>query len=536
MPRKYNLTWQPGGERRAGRWRKKYRGRVYHFSGGRGKSDRDAYLAAIDAWEKQKLRIDAEAPKPHEAKYLRTIAEWESVLTWCRKHGDESMADVAIEKLGRLRTLFARQKPDAPRIEDMFEGQFDLDVINPALKKIIAKAADTVLELFESPSALERSPEYKDYVAAADKYLESISKCSNSTSSKLMVDPSKLDFDKADPLVIDQAIWLDRLKVMQMETPREKTLKSFVDRFLDEKQLAVLAGELSTARRYALQLCLDQFGEWLGHNTPVLEINGQTLSDYRLSLLEKVESNDWSRTTANDRMTSVKSFVRWLWQIEAIPALPRIMDGKSKVLNIGTSHSEIVVFKKAEIKTLLKKASDRTRLYILLMLNCGMTQKDISDLQHSEVDWKAGRITRKRSKTRKHQNVPEVCYALWSETSRLLKKESSKNVRANVLLNQNGEPLLSDEVTADGKYRKNDNIKSAFHRLQKVTKIHKPLKSLKKTSATLIRGSEKYASLESLFLGHAGGTIAHRHYAQPPQKMLDDAIDWLATEYGVNRK
>ena len=35
------------------------------------------------------------------------------------------------------------------------------------------------------------------------------------------------------------------------------------------------------------------------------------------------------------------------------------------------------------------------------------------DLQHFEIDWNAGRILRKRSKTRKHENVPEVCYKLW---------------------------------------------------------------------------------------------------------------------------
>jgi integrase len=167
------------------------------------------------------------------------------------------------------------------------------------------------------------------------------------------------------------------------------------------------------------------------------------------------------------------------------------------------------------------------------MLNCGMTQKDIADLQHSEVDWDAGRIIRKRSKTRKHGAVPEVNYKLWPETVRLLRQERSKGQKGPVLLNANGQPLLSEEVTAEGKYKKNDNIKSAFHRLQKKTKINKPLKSLKKTSATLIRGSDEFTSLESLFLGHAGGTIAHRHYAKAPQNLLDQAIDWLATEYWI---
>ena len=162
-----------------------------------------------------------------------------------------------------------------------------------------------------------------------------------------------------------------------------------------------------------------------------------------------------------------------------------------------------------------------------------MTQKDVSDLQHSEVDWEAGKITRKRSKTRKHENVPMVCYVMWSETLRLLKLERSQIDAGNVLLNEKGRRILWDEVTADGKYRKNDNVKNAFDRLRRKTNIKKPLKSLKKTSATLIRGNPAFASLESLFLGHSGKTIAHRHYAQPPQALLDQAIGWLATEFGV---
>ncbi len=36
-----------------------------------------------------------------------------------------------------------------------------------------------------------------------------------------------------------------------------------------------------------------------------------------------------------------------------------------------------------------------------------------------------------------------------------------------------------------------------------------------------------------LTLGHAAGTIAHKHYSQAPQKLLDDAIEWLGYELGI---
>jgi len=65
----------------------------------------------------------------------------------------------------------------------------------------------------------------------------------------------------------------------------------------------------------------------------------------------------------------------------------------------------------------------RTRLYILLMLNTGCTQVDISELKQSEVDWQRGRITRKRSKTAKHESAPVVEYPLWQETFVLIPLE-----------------------------------------------------------------------------------------------------------------
>jgi hypothetical protein len=85
----------------------------------------------------------------------------------------------------------------------------------------------------------------------------------------------------------------------------------------------------------------------------------------------------------------------------------------------------------------------------------------------------------------------------------------------------------------DEKYRKTDNVKNAFDRLKATTGIKKPMKSLKKTSASLIRNNENFASLESLFLGHAPQSMSDKHYAQVPQGLLDRAMEWLGRELGV---
>jgi hypothetical protein len=89
-----------------------------------------------------------------------------------------------------------------------------------------------------------------------------------------------------------------------------------------------------------------------------------------------------------------------------------------------------------EFRAGLDAATGQLRLHLLLMANCGFTQEDISDLLDTEVDWRAGRITRKRSKTHDHSNVPVVNYKLWPPTFALLKEYRSG--RERVMLTASG--------------------------------------------------------------------------------------------------
>lgn len=126
-----------------------------------------------------------------------------------------------------------------------------------------------------------------------------------------------------------------------------------------------------------------------------------------------------------------------------------------------------------------------------------MTQKDICDLLHSEGTGR-GTITRKRSKTASHDKVPTVQYRLWPETFRLLLQERT-NDGDHVLLNTDGGPLKVEVIDTDGKLKKIDNVASAFSRLRRITKIQKPSKLFRKTSATLLCGNKDFRASKSCF-------------------------------------
>ncbi|MFH1303316.1 MAG: hypothetical protein ABIK07_19800, partial [Planctomycetota bacterium] len=124
------LTWQAGSEKRAGRWRKKYNGKVYYFNGGRGKSDRNAYADAISEWKQIELRIDAILPRKHQAEYDSLIETWDRVLTWSNRHGETQMAQIAYEKLIKLRSALEAPVLKSPKREDYLESEFTVPTID----------------------------------------------------------------------------------------------------------------------------------------------------------------------------------------------------------------------------------------------------------------------------------------------------------------------------------------------------------------------------------------------------------------------
>jgi integrase len=267
----------------------------------------------------------------------------------------------------------------------------------------------------------------------------------------------------------------------------------------------------------------------MGENEPIEGITGRLVEDYHSHLLAVKKSAQYKR----DIFASFKQFVRWAWGRELID-LPRNLGSKDFEFHVAPK--KIKLFEVGELTVLLNAATDRTKLYLLLMLNCGMQQKDISDLRHDEVDWKLGRVIRKRSKTKKEENVPEVDYLLWPDTFRLLKAFRSKDPHL-VLVTHKGNPLKQETLVAR-KVRKSDNIVSTYRRLVrdqlKIPKSkRKPLKLIRKTSSSMLESNPLFARYVDYFLGHSPQTIAQRHYAAPSKEEFDKAVCWLGGQYGL---
>lgn len=323
----------------------------------------------------------------------------------------------------------------------------------------------------------------------------------------------------------------------QVVSVSEESIAANVKRFLSRKEAQASRGERSSGRVEVLRVGLTAFVEHVGGGRSIMNLTTAVLSRYRDGLERLVDEGRLRPHSARDRLQAVKQFARWAWEEELI-GLPRILE--SREFTITLPEQKVETFTDEEVKRLLGAATDSTRLYLLLMLNCGMTQQDIADLRQDEVDWKKGRIVRKRSKTRKTANgkgVPEVSYPLWPETFRLLKENRSEH-ETLALTNQNGGPLKLEKLV-NGRAKKIDNVRSAYNRLltrlenakSDPVEITKPSKLLRKTAATRLGSNPEYARFAQHFLGHAPATVADKFYVMPTASQFDAAVSWLGSQF-----
>jgi len=173
--------------------------------------------------------------------------------------------------------------------------------------------------------------------------------------------------------------------------------------------------------------------------------------------------------------------------------------------------------------------SERTRLYLLLMLNCGMYQNDIAELKSDEINWKAGTITRERSKTRERHG-PVVTYKLWPETFALLKKHRATGELA--LTTGEGKPLVRYWLE-EGKMRRYDAIQSAWSRpagKMGLKKIRLGMKHLRKTSASLLGQHSQFKYYATHFHADSPRNMTEKHYVTPSDEEFFLSLDWLRSQ------
>ncbi|MBX6312455.1 MAG: hypothetical protein IRY99_05975 [Isosphaeraceae bacterium] len=309
-------------------------------------------------------------------------------------------------------------------------------------------------------------------------------------------------------------------------TPPDRAVAAQVDSWKTLLRGACQSGQMSEGRFDAYCRNIRAFVEWIGPQTAIDAIDEAKLEAFFNHLSAKVGAQEYSATYAHTLLMTAKQFISRLAEMKLI-ALP----GNIRSRRFRFNHSapaKIETFTVGEVRALLDACdgfSERTRLYLLLMLNCGMYQNDIAELRNEEVSWKKGTLSRARSKTRE-RGGPVVTYKLWPETFALLKKHRAAGELA--LTTDEGNPLVRYWLE-DGEMRRYDAIQSAWSRLAGKLggKIRLGMKHLRKTSSTILGQHPHYKFFANHFLADSPKSIADKHYVTPNDAEFFEALDWL---------
>jgi integrase len=311
-----------------------------------------------------------------------------------------------------------------------------------------------------------------------------------------------------------------------------QSVQAWVDKWLGMRKALVACKGLKAVTVDDDRSRMAHFAAFVGETSDVATLDAAKLTGFYHFCLSKIGErcddgkSGWSASHGQKVFATVRSWIRWLAEEGAVEMPSNIA---SKGFRFGSTAKRIQTWTVEEIQHVVGEASGRLKLALLLMANCGMTQIDVADLHDDEVNWKTGRITRKRSKTANHDSVPTVSYPLWRDTFALLKQYRSGADR--VLLTTSGRPFLRQSFK-DGKLYRVDCFVGTFNRLKKRLRFKKSMKQLRKTSASMLESHPVYGRFTSLFLGHAPASIKDRHYADVPQTLFDEAVRWLGEQFG----
>lgn len=477
MAKLISLNWLKDAKRTSGgRWVKEYRKQTFYFGDVESKSDREGYRRAIEAFEIWRGNIDLQQPteKPHAEDYKEAIAIRLQIVEWCRN---------------------------------------------------------------ESEAGREITPDDQPFVDAVREELQQLE-----TNFKRMKPPSLGDMGlEISPMKMSgrlNVIWLERLEQVQKHknwtTSKSSggSVAEKIDEFVSLKKSSAASKQIKPTTYKADSDRLKHFKTYAG-TMDATKITEQTISGFHNHLLAMIGKNEMKPQQGKNLLDKAKTFIRWLWTQRILADLPRNLDS----LKIKVRETKIETFTEEEIRILVQHASPKTKLYILLMLNCGMQHMDIAELHQSEFDGK-NRITRKRTKTRDSSDkVPVVSWKLWDETAKLLREQKS-NDKVRVFINENGNPVYRKDLKEGGNVGNTNNIAKGWERLikklknQKLLTTTKPMILLRKTGPSKLEEHESYGRFAQYFLGQAPQSLAERRYAEPSKEQFDKAVKWLGEQYG----
>jgi integrase len=309
-------------------------------------------------------------------------------------------------------------------------------------------------------------------------------------------------------------------------TPRVKTdglaLGDLCERYLNAKRVLVETGELSPRT----------FGQYHANCTRLVKQFGKhrRVDDLASDDFETLRA-DVAKTCGPVGIANEIRLTRMLFKygydaglIVAPVRFGPTFKVKQHTIRKAASGKGPRMFEAAQIRKLLAKADDVLKAQILLAVNCGFGQADLSDLPQSALDLKAGWATFPRVKTGVERRAK-----LWPETVAAIKKATPLRPEPKGPADADCVFLTSHRnrlVRCTAKYGHRDAVGAAFGRLLDELKLKRPglqFYALRHTFRTIADATRDFPAIDRI-MGHADHTMGGRYR----ERIDDDRLQAVA--------
>ena len=145
------------------------------------------------------------------------------------------------------------------------------------------------------------------------------------------------------------------------------------------------------------------FYEFIDKSEPITNVTSDTVDDYILWLRENTEAND---ITINSYLRSVRAFLYYCMECNYIPSFKiRLIKAEKKIKETYTDEELMRLLQKPDINT-CSFSCYKTWVFENYLLGTGNRISTALDLHISDIDFRSGVITLRKTKNRKQQIIP----------------------------------------------------------------------------------------------------------------------------------
>lgn len=220
------------------------------------------------------------------------------------------------------------------------------------------------------------------------------------------------------------ARWLeqkdDLLAGRSIRTGEGLTCRDLANGFLEAKERLADAGEISRSHWFDYHRACERMLDCFGKTTAVASLRPDDFDRLRSKIAET-----WGPVALGNEIQRIRSVFKWGYDSELLKAPIRFGQSfkkpSKKVRRLARKASGEKLFTAHELRIIIAAADTPLKAMILLALNAGFGQTDLSTLPLSRLDLSKGWHTYERPKTGTDRRAP-----LWPETIKALKEAIAK--------------------------------------------------------------------------------------------------------------